>query len=66
VLETLRILEGRVSACVNGIVVLRTMVERQVQALKLWACLLCDYTRVRADPGDRGGARGRRGHEVGH
>ena len=31
------------SAGLNGVAVLRTLVERRVQPLKLWARLLCDY-----------------------
>ena len=46
VLELLRILEGRVSVGLNGLVVLRTMAELCFQPLKLWACLLCDFTGV--------------------
>ena len=33
----------------NGIAVLRAMVEQWVQPLKKWAHLLCDYTEVK-DP----------------
>ena len=46
-LEILKILEGRVLASLNGIVVLRTMVEWWVQPLKLRARLLCDSIGVK-------------------
>jgi hypothetical protein len=46
VLEILRILEGQVSAGLNGVAALRTMVERWVQPLKLQARVLCDFARV--------------------
>lgn len=36
------------SAGLNIIVVLRTMVERRVQPLKLWARLWCDYAVLEA------------------
>ena len=39
----------RLSGSLNGVAVLRTMVERRVQPLKLWERLLCDYARV-GDP----------------
>lgn len=42
----LEILEGWVSAGLDGVVVLRTMVERRVHPLKRRAHLLCDYTGV--------------------
>ena len=45
VTEILEILEDWVSAGLDGVTVLRTMVERQVQPLKQWATLLCDYSR---------------------
>jgi hypothetical protein len=48
VLETFRILEGWVSAGLNVIAVLCTMVEWRVQLLKLWARLLCDYAMLEA------------------
>lgn len=47
--EILEVLKGWVSVDLNGVVVLRTMVERRVHPLKLWPHLLCDYTRV-GDP----------------
>jgi hypothetical protein len=46
VLEILRILKDQVSADLNGVAVLRTMVEQWVQPLKLRACLVCDFTEV--------------------
>ena len=45
-LEIPQILEGRVSANLNGVAVLCTMVERRVQPPKLRAPLLCDYAGV--------------------
>lgn len=44
--QILDILAGQVSTSLNGVTVLRTMVERRIQTLKQWAHLLCDYTRV--------------------
>jgi len=36
----------RVSAGLDNVTVLQTMVEQRVQPLKQWVHLLCDYTRV--------------------
>jgi hypothetical protein len=47
--EILEILVGRVSAGLDGIVVLRTMIKRRVLSLKCRVTLLCDYLRVK-DP----------------
>ena len=44
--EILKILKGEVSAGLNGVTVLRTMVERRVRPLKQRVHLLCDYTGV--------------------
>ena len=46
VMEVLEILKGWVSAGLDGVVVLRTMIERRVQPLKRRATVLCDYSRV--------------------
>lgn len=42
-LEILEILKGQVSIGLDGVAVLRVMVERRVLPLKWWAHLLCDY-----------------------
>jgi hypothetical protein len=44
--EILGILKSQVSDDLDGVVVLRTMVERQVQPLKQRATLSCDYSGV--------------------
>jgi hypothetical protein len=44
--EILEILAGRVSAGLDGIMVLRTMIKWRVLSLKCRATLLCDYLRV--------------------
>jgi hypothetical protein len=46
VTEILDILEGRVSVGLDGVAVLRTMIERRVQPLKQRATLLYNYSRV--------------------
>ena len=46
VTKILEILEGRVSAGLDGVTITRTMVERQVQPLKQQAALLFDYYRI--------------------
>ena len=46
VTEILEILEGHVLFRLDGIMVLRTMIERWVQPLKQRATLLCDYSGV--------------------
>jgi hypothetical protein len=43
VIEILEILKGQVSASMDGVEVLQTMVEHRVQPLKRWASLLCNY-----------------------
>lgn len=45
--EIQRILKSQVSASLNSITVLRTMVEWQVEPLKQRAHLLCDYARIK-------------------
>jgi len=47
VTKILGILESWVSVGLTDVMVLRTMVERQVQPLKLRSTLLCDYTGVK-------------------
>jgi len=42
----MEILEGQVLVGLDGIAVLRTMIERRVQPLKRRATLLCDYLRL--------------------
>jgi hypothetical protein len=46
VIEILEILKGQVSASMDGVEVLQTMVEHQVQTLKRRVSLLCNYSRV--------------------
>lgn len=46
VTKILEILEGWVSAGLDGVMVLRTMIERRVQPLKRRGPLLCDYSGV--------------------
>jgi hypothetical protein len=46
VAEILEILAGRVSAALDGVAILRTMIERRVLPLKHRATLLCDYSGV--------------------
>jgi hypothetical protein len=46
-MEILEILKGQVSIGLDGVTVLRTMVERWVQPLKRWVTLLCDYSIVK-------------------
>ena len=49
VTEILEILKGQVSASLDGVMVLRVMVERHVVPLKWRAHLLCDYVGAK-DP----------------
>jgi hypothetical protein len=46
VVEILEVLEGRVSASLNRVIVFWTTIGQSVQPLKWQACLLCDYVRV--------------------
>lgn len=47
--EILEVLKGRVSVGLDGVVVLRVMVEHRVLSLKRQAHLLCDYVGAK-DP----------------
>lgn len=49
VAKILEILVDRVSAGLDGVMVLRTMIELRVLPLKRWATLLCNYSGV-VDP----------------